>query len=495
MISLSDIPKADENTLCVLGNGFDLMHGVKSSYYDFSKTIGKKSYLRICLENYLETDDLWADFEHNLAKLNISSMCSSFLIDDRLDEMNAYDEDATMADYCVAVEMAANPIKTIAEELPKRFRKWVNKLYVRTNDRPLSNIIGEGLVLNFNYTEFVETLYDVDKSNVCYIHGCRKKIKGQPQDNLILGHMPGDSNSAYNFEDTAPFRKLSDHDCQLLYHAQEEAIMHVAEADDILTKHSKSIIKNNISFFNRLDKVNKIIVIGHSLYKVDWNYFAAIIDNIKDANNVTWYIGCYGENDIQRAKEFINYFNIPHEKANIFCTNDVDVNIFDNNDNTVTRKPTPTPKILAISPDNKWEIQCIDKEVRFMSKDSNLIFLKKRFNSHLAGAIFDYTGKRVLLIVKGINKGVFLFSLVDEQWIFIRELIGIPNQGLITKRLCKLYQKEDILTFVYNNRIREYSLLDGSLIINKAIHNAGRCMYDGVDLTIKLKHIYKEGFH
>ena len=119
--------------------------------------------------------------------------------------------------------------------------------------------------------------------------------------------MPGDSNSAYNFEDTAPFRKLSDHDCQLLYHAQEEAIRHVAEADDILTKHSKSIIKNNISFFNRLDKVNKVIVIGHSLYKVDWNYFAAIIDNIKDANNVTWYIGCYGENDIQRAKEFINF--------------------------------------------------------------------------------------------------------------------------------------------------------------------------------------------
>lgn len=82
---------------------------------------------------------------------------------------------------------------TIAEELPKRFSKWVNKLYIRTDDRPLRNILGAGLVLNFNYTEFVETLYGVDKSNVCYIHGCRRKIKGQPRDNLILGHMPGDS--------------------------------------------------------------------------------------------------------------------------------------------------------------------------------------------------------------------------------------------------------------------------------------------------------------
>ena len=338
MISLSDIPKADENTLCVLGNGFDLMHGVKSSYYDFSKTIGKKSYLRICLENYLMEDDLWADFENNLAKINIGYMCSSFLIDDRLDEMNAYDEDATIADFYVAAETAAEPIITIAEELPKRFSKWVNKLYIRTNDRPLRNIFGAGLVLNFNYTEFVETLYGVDKSNVCYIHGCRKKIKGQPRDNLILGHMPGDSEPAYDFADSKPLRKLSNHEYQLLYYAQEEAIRYVSEADDMLTKHSKSIIKNNMLFFKRLEKIKKVIIVGHSLYKVDWDYFAAIIDNVDDANNVTWYIGCYGENDVQQAEKFINNFDISKENVNIFRTNNVKVNIFDKSDKVDERK-------------------------------------------------------------------------------------------------------------------------------------------------------------
>ena len=35
-----------EQILYVLGNGFDLMHGVKSSYYDFQKTLGKNSHLR-----------------------------------------------------------------------------------------------------------------------------------------------------------------------------------------------------------------------------------------------------------------------------------------------------------------------------------------------------------------------------------------------------------------------------------------------------------------
>ena len=66
--------------------------------------------------------------------------------------------------------------------------------------------------------------------------------------------------------------------------------------------------------------------------------FAAIIDNVDDANNVTWYIGCYGENDVQQAEKFINSFDISKEKVNIFRTNNVKVNIFDKSDKVDERK-------------------------------------------------------------------------------------------------------------------------------------------------------------
>lgn len=81
-----------------IGNGFDLMHGAHSSYYDFEKTLGKHSYLRFILENYLEADDLWADFEGALAKINVEAMSQPYILNDLLEAMDAYDEDAQAAD-------------------------------------------------------------------------------------------------------------------------------------------------------------------------------------------------------------------------------------------------------------------------------------------------------------------------------------------------------------------------------------------------------------
>lgn len=70
-----------------IGNGFDLMHGAHSSYYDFEKTLGKHSYLRFILENYLEADDLWADFEGALAKINVEAMSQPYILNDLLEAM------------------------------------------------------------------------------------------------------------------------------------------------------------------------------------------------------------------------------------------------------------------------------------------------------------------------------------------------------------------------------------------------------------------------
>ena len=58
-------------TLFIIGNGFDLMHGVPSSYYNFRDSLGKHSALRETLETNLTPTDLWADFEDSLAHINI----------------------------------------------------------------------------------------------------------------------------------------------------------------------------------------------------------------------------------------------------------------------------------------------------------------------------------------------------------------------------------------------------------------------------------------
>jgi hypothetical protein len=70
-IGKAEIPLVDSNTtLYIIGNGFDMMHGVPSSYYNFRDTIGKNNMLRITLESYIRKDDVWGDFEDSLAYLD-----------------------------------------------------------------------------------------------------------------------------------------------------------------------------------------------------------------------------------------------------------------------------------------------------------------------------------------------------------------------------------------------------------------------------------------
>lgn len=166
-------------------------------------------------------DDLWADFEGALAKLNVEMMSQPFILDNFLDTMGAYEDDASAADFFVAAEMAAEPARVIAVDLMERFAKWIRSLEVPTKDLPLAGIIGAGKVLNFNYTEFIENLYGVPEKDICYIHGCRRKRKGKPLERLILGHLPDAGDVQFDYKDDWSGVNTSGNRAQMIYDAQE----------------------------------------------------------------------------------------------------------------------------------------------------------------------------------------------------------------------------------------------------------------------------------
>lgn len=74
------------NPLYIIGNGFDLLHGANSSYYDFRDSMGKNNHLRWCLETYLNAENLWGNFEEALGHLNVSMMASTDIVDMWLDD-------------------------------------------------------------------------------------------------------------------------------------------------------------------------------------------------------------------------------------------------------------------------------------------------------------------------------------------------------------------------------------------------------------------------
>lgn len=278
------------HTLYIIGNGFDLMHRVPSSYYNFRDSLGKSNGLQYDLNAVLTAEDIWADFENALDTLNLDLMGSRNIINMWLDDFGFYDdEDGGAAEFYMAVEAAAAPIANLVNNLQPTFRRWIESLELGTDDRPLIGLIHpQGKVLNFNYTEFIETMYGV--KDVCYIHGSRKKKK-----KLILGHKPG---AAEDFHERS--RKPRNYRQAVIDVAQDNVFDLVGQYDKELTKNSQEIIKNHRDFFEGLACTDQVVVIGHSISPVDWDYF---IEVKKRAENAHWYFGIYGMNDLRNMTE------------------------------------------------------------------------------------------------------------------------------------------------------------------------------------------------
>ena len=127
-IGLTDI-KTDDKTLFIIGNGFDLAHGVQSAYYNFRKFLYPKSHLRQVLDNCIDRPDIWSNLEESLAYLDRELMIDN--IDTMLREFKAEDEDDEdflYGNFYSAIDWALYPIDVIVNDLPRLFRKWINSL-------------------------------------------------------------------------------------------------------------------------------------------------------------------------------------------------------------------------------------------------------------------------------------------------------------------------------------------------------------------------------
>lgn len=305
-----------ENTLVVIGNGFDIMHGAKSSFLDFSKTIGKNSALRWDIETYLDVqeDELWSNLEWSLGKLKYDMFIQPDILDMWLDNFGAYDPDAQAADFFAAVETAIAPTFDIPRELENRLRKWVKTLSIAENYKPLKFLQGSFKVLCFNYTEFVEVLYGAADDNICYIHGCRKNRKSCKNGKLILGHESGIEDEQWDRIDCKLFKFKDPYKRYIMESAIETALREASWYDESTTKQCSEIIKQHQGFFTDLKDIKEVYVIGHSLSKVDYPYFKEISEQCE----AKWYIGFHSYDDMMRLVEFVDELGL--EDITVFRT-------------------------------------------------------------------------------------------------------------------------------------------------------------------------------
>ena len=149
------------NTLYIIGNGFNRHHGMNTLYTDFRDDYAKKipyvwKTLHDLYGDVLEGDLWWSHFEKMLAKVDYRHLMKT---------RNG---------------MALGPTKVhnfLSNNLPVFFGEWIKQVDDNVAPDTMLDINPEAQFFTFNYTMTLENTYGIDKKNVWHIHNSLTDIK------------------------------------------------------------------------------------------------------------------------------------------------------------------------------------------------------------------------------------------------------------------------------------------------------------------------------
>ena len=301
--------------LYVIGNGFDLHHGIPSSYFNFKDFLKENDpNIYSLVETYLGNDkDFWSEFEANLVLLNddqILNHALKYLVSYGSEDWS----DANHHDYQYEIN---NIIEPLISGLKQNYIDWVLQLEIKHSKNQMLDLDSDSLYLSFNYTTTLEKLYRIKNSNIKYIHG---KVINSDSD-LILGH---DYKKPTSKPDLNIIRsKFGEGAYNEYLEELSSDDVRVTEGNDIINsyftstyKPTSDIIKENKAFFNKMKNIKEVIIIGHSLGKVDLPYFEEIYKRINNSK-VKWIVTYYKEEEILKHRQFLKNLGVKDKQINI----------------------------------------------------------------------------------------------------------------------------------------------------------------------------------
>jgi len=294
-------------TLYVIGNGFDLRHGIPSSLWHFKEFLrATDSNIYRDVEEYLPVDDDWCDLETALACLD-----ADMLINNHGHFMSSYgDEDWSDAghhDFQYEVEQV---VIRLSKGLRNQFGLWIRQLPIpscASAPNRLTTLDPQGIFLSFNYTNTLSRVYGVEPERVLHIHGSAETRC----DDLILGHAwePGTRPSLNERADIAEI------DTRLM-----EANSIIDDYFFATFKPSQTLIAKHRFVFEELSEVKQVVNLGHSLSQVDAAYFQALFLQ-KSVAAAQWVIACRCEDEWDEKSHNLERIGIrPASVRKVFWT-------------------------------------------------------------------------------------------------------------------------------------------------------------------------------
>jgi hypothetical protein len=286
------------STLYIIGNGFDLHHGIRSAYKQFGTFVqSNDSELYSLIENYFGVEnDFWSEFEMRLADFDAAALmegASDFLVSYGADDWS----DSFHHDYQFELDRV---VSLVSVGLRKRFAQWIRQLKIPDRGEIESKLLrlkADAFYLNFNYTDSLRKLYQIEPGRECHLHGSAD----DPDSELILGHAwnPADRGSSNN--DLNP----------------EEADTREIEGNQIIDRYFQATFKptarviNNLRpVFVALKDVREVLVMGHSLAEVDHPYFKEILRQL-GGSDVRWRVSYYGDDALAELRTQLERLGVP----------------------------------------------------------------------------------------------------------------------------------------------------------------------------------------
>lgn len=355
-------------TLFIIGNGFDLAHGLSTSYFNLKQYISRKDaevYRQVNEQLFIGNQDLWSSFECNVGTkddyFEQGFMDIIQITQDMTDSMPA-GGDPMEGDVLIQKENNDYAIEqAISQSLNSEYEKFnfddlydvflshLEELLKAADIVSLSkkrNAIIEALItastnpkfITFNYTHTLEHIYDINKEDILYLHGelghtemlfgnQEKKITELESENFI----ETDKEYEKYQKECADYNALSPEErknCNyypetlhdyLSYPNLKEIDLseYVRRYNECKKQWIKYLEVDKFEEFIKPCNFDNIVILGHSLGEVDIEYFRKLDTHFPNAK---WTVSVHevnGKTSITRtniktffAQKKVNFFNL-----------------------------------------------------------------------------------------------------------------------------------------------------------------------------------------
>lgn len=262
------------NSLYIIGNGFDIHHGCQTKYSDFGEFLKSKNYqLYSAINDFIPVNSKWSNFESALGGLDID-----YILEEAGEHLHSYANPDWSDSYHHSFQFdLSEKVKLLSEKLYEEFAIWIdiqNENIDKYKIKKSLNLNEKATYLSFNYTEVLEKIYGI--SDVLHIHG------SAGESDLALGH-------AWECREDV-LKSTDDDDIRII-----EGYQIVNEYFGKTFKDCSDIILNHTSFFKKLQDINQVYILGHSLGEVDYPYFYEILKNVH--RDTVWCCSAYLDED------------------------------------------------------------------------------------------------------------------------------------------------------------------------------------------------------